>query len=142
VADQKLLISISSPLELVLVCHLKSLSRDDLGTRVQKHIITLHSRGFEPRRILVDPHKTLISLQIAFPGVEIDRAGAGDHLDKVDIKIRWLKEDLPSVVAGLPYHVSKDRLKDFVTYAVSRANLHSTIALNDGECPRVSFTGA
>ena len=126
----------------MLVCHLKSLSRDDLGTGVQKHIITLHSRGFEPRRILVDPHKTLLSLQIAFPGVEIDPAGAGDNLDKVDIKIRWLKEELPSVVAWLPYHVSKDRLKDFVTYAVSRVNLHSTIALNDGECPTVRFTGA
>jgi len=132
IADQNFLISVRSLLELVLACHLKSLSRNDVGTGVQKHINILHSRGYEPKRIMVDLHKTLVSLQNAYPGTVIEPAGAGDHLDKVDIRIRRLKEIMRSVVNGLPYKLSKERLKDLVTYAVSRMNLQSTVALNNG----------
>jgi hypothetical protein len=132
IADQRFLISMSSPLELMLVCHLSSLSRDDVGTGVQKHINTLFSRGFEPKRIMVDTHKMLVSLQNAYPGTVIEPAGAGDHLAKVDIKIRHLKEIMRSVIAGLPYKLS--RLKNLVTHAVSRMNLQRTVVLNDMEC--------
>jgi hypothetical protein len=45
-----------------------------MGAGVQAHINTLRSRGFEPGRILVDPFKSLMALQGAFPGVEIDPA--------------------------------------------------------------------
>jgi hypothetical protein len=73
--------------------------------------------------------------------VEIDDCGVGNHLDKVDSKIRWVKEMVRAVIAGLPYRFSRERLKDLVTYTVSRINLKRTMSLTDNVCPRVKFTG-
>jgi hypothetical protein len=67
--------------------------------------------------------------------------GAGDHLDKVDTRIRRLKELMRLVIADLPYHLPKDRVKDLVTYAVARLNIRSTKALNGEKSPRVRLTG-
>jgi hypothetical protein len=75
-----------TPLGLLLVCHLQSQSAQELGQGVQKHLNTLRSRGFDGKKISVDPHKSFESLQGSFPGVETDPSGAGDHLDKIDIK--------------------------------------------------------
>jgi len=142
ILDHRFLVGVSSPLELLLVCHIRSLSSSDLGTGVQKHFNTFRSRGFEPKRLYIDPHKSLVALQTSFPGVEVDITGAGDHLDKVDIRIRFLKEMMRSIIAGLPFRLGRDWLKGLVTYAVSRMNLRSTLALNDMECPRIRFTRA
>jgi len=89
----------------------------------------------------VDPHKALAALQGFFPGTEVDVSGAGDHLDKVETKIRRIKELMRSVIAGLPYKLPKKRLKDLVTYAVCRTNIKSTASLNNNVSRRVRFTG-
>jgi hypothetical protein len=135
IVGQPFLISVSSPLELTIVCYVSSLNKTDLGTGVQQHINTLRSRGFEPRAILVNPHKSLASLVGALPGTEIDPSGAGDHLDKVNTKIRRVKEIMWSIVTGLPFTLAKERFKNLVTYAVSRINLKSTLALTSNQCP-------
>jgi len=140
-AGQKLLVSISKPLGLLLVQPLQSLSRDSLGKSLQAQLNTLRSRGFDARRLYVDPHKTLASLQGQYPGVEIDLSGAGDHLNMIDTKIRQMKEIMRAVIDGLPYKLSRDRVKDLATYAVNRMNLKSTEGLISNESPRVRFTG-
>jgi hypothetical protein len=58
----KFLVSISSPLELLMICHVKALDKESIGVGVQSHILLLRSRGFIPWRIFVDTHKTLASL--------------------------------------------------------------------------------
>jgi len=141
VVGQKFLVSVSSPLEVLLVKHVANLSVASLGAGVQSHINTLCSRGFEPMRVMIDPHKSLVALQNAFPGVEIDPSGVGDHLDKIDTKIKRLKELMRSVIADLPYKLPKERIKDLVIYAVSRINIRSTKALNSEASPRVRLTG-
>jgi hypothetical protein len=141
VAGQKFLVSVSSPLELLMTYHIGSQSTQELGNALQQHINTLRSRGFEPRRVLVDPHSPLVKLRGSYPGVEVDPVGAGDHLDKIDSKIHRVKEVARSVVAGLPYKLPQKHVKDLITYTVSRVNLRSTSALNTQACPRVRFTG-
>jgi len=141
VAKEKFLVSISSPLELLLVYHLKTQSAQELGHALQQHVNTLSSRGFKAKRVLVDPHSTLVSLRGGFPGAEIDPVGAGNHLDKLDTKIRQLKELIRSVIPGLPYKLPTEQVKDLVTYAVSCMNLCSTDGFNTNVCPRVRFTG-
>jgi hypothetical protein len=101
----------------------------------------LRSRGFEAKKVMVDPHKSFQALQGSFPGVEIDPTRAGDHLDKIDTKIRRLKELMRSVISGIPYRLAKERIKDLVTYSVCRMNLRGTDMLVSNECPRVRFTG-
>jgi hypothetical protein len=91
VAGEKFLVSISKPLGLLLVKPLSSQAVEEVGSVLQQHINTLRSRGLMPRVIYVDPHKSLVALQGKYPGVEIDPAGAGDHLDEIDTKIRRLK---------------------------------------------------
>jgi hypothetical protein len=140
IAKEKFLISISSPLELLLIYHIKKQSAQKLGHALQQHVNTLYSRGFEPKCVLVDPHSMLVSLRGGFPGREIDPVGAGNHLDKLDTKIRRLKELIHSVISGLLYKLPMEWVKDLVTYAVSRMNLHSTDGLNTNVCPRVHFT--
>ena len=73
--------------------------------------------------------------------MEIDPAGAGDHLDEIDMKIHRLKELMRSVVAGFPYPLGKDLVKDLVTYAISRSNLKASKGIESNVCPRVRFTG-
>jgi len=141
VARQKFLVSVSSPLELLMTYHIESQSTQELDNALQQHINTLRSRGFKPRRVLVDPHSSLVKLIGSYPGIEIDPVGAGNHLDKIDSKIRRVKELARSVVAGLPYKLPSERVKDLITYTVSRINLRSTSALNRPACPRVRFTG-
>ena len=138
-AGQKLLVSISKPLGLLLVQPVQSLSRDSLGKSLQAHLNTLRSRGFDAR--YVDPHKSLVSLQGQYPGVEIDPSGVGDHLNMIDTKIRRMKEIMRAVIDRVPFKLSKDRLKDLATYAVNRMNLKSTEGLISNESPRVRFTG-
>jgi hypothetical protein len=116
---ERFLISVSSPLELTIASHLKSLSRNKLGEAMQAQFQLLRSRGFEPVRMLVDPQKALAALRNAFPGIEFDESGAGDHLGKVDAKIRRLKEMIQSVLAGLPYSLPKARIKDLVNFVVN-----------------------
>jgi hypothetical protein len=46
IASEKFLISVSSPLELLMTYHVKDLSKDSLGKGIQSHVSTLRSRGF------------------------------------------------------------------------------------------------
>ena len=139
VEKQKFLISIVSPLELVLQSPMSSDTANQMGIGLQTHLNTLRSRGFNVTRVICDPEFS--TLQGMFPGVEIDCTGAGDHVGKIDIRIRRLKETNRSVIAGLPYNLPINNVKDLVAYATSRMNVKRTSALSDNVCPRVKFTG-
>ena len=70
----------------------------------------------------------------------MDISGTGNHLPKIDAKIRQVKETAKEVVAGLPYKLPKVRVKDQFTYVINSINTRRTSALNDNICPRVRFT--
>ena len=71
----------------------------------------------------------------------MDISGAGDHLPKVDSKIRRIKETYRSVKHGLVYTLPDFMVKDLVTYCVCRLNVRRTKALQNNVCARVRFTG-
>jgi hypothetical protein len=121
--------------------HLISQSKPRLGEGLQAHINLLRSFGFDARMVIVDPLKGLVGLKGSFPGVEINPTGAGDHLHKVDAKIRRIKETARSIISGLPYMLPKTRVKDLVTFVVNRLNTRRTKALNDNVSPRTKLTG-
>jgi Reverse transcriptase (RNA-dependent DNA polymerase). len=135
------LISVASPLELTISSVLTSQKLGGLGQALQVQINLLRSRGFDCDLVIVDPLKSLKNLDGSFPGVTIDATGAGDHLPKVDARIRRIKENARSILAGLPYSLPKNRIKDLVTYVVNRMNTRRTTALSDNVCPRAKFTG-
>jgi hypothetical protein len=141
VAQQKMLVSVSKPLGLTLSIPVISITNSGLGKCMQAHINMLQSRGFKPVRIYFDPAKVLHALEGSFLGIEVNTSGAGDHLNQVDTKIRRIKELMRAVLAGLPYKLSRERIKNLVNYAVSRTNLKRTQGLIATESPRVRFTG-
>ena len=103
VAGRKYLISLVTPLQVVLVVPVTSLSREALGRVMQQHLDLVRMFGFEVRIIFVDPFKSLVGLRGSIPGVEVQPTGAGDHLPKLDIRIRRLKEMARSVLSALDY---------------------------------------
>eukprot|EP00557_Chaetoceros_sp_GSL56_P005694 CAMPEP_0176500028 /NCGR_PEP_ID=MMETSP0200_2-20121128/13286_1 /TAXON_ID=947934 /ORGANISM="Chaetoceros sp., Strain GSL56" /LENGTH=1532 /DNA_ID=CAMNT_0017898575 /DNA_START=170 /DNA_END=4768 /DNA_ORIENTATION=+ len=141
VNEETFLVSIATPLELLITSHVTSQSKPKLGESLQSHINLLRSYGFDVSLVRVDPQKALAGLKGNFPGVEIDAGGAGDHLPKIDAKIRRIKETCRSIIAGLPYSLPRNRVKDLVTYVVNRINTRRTTSLADNVCPRSKLTG-
>ena len=92
VGGEKFVVSLSEPLNLIIVAHVKTLGQITLGHAIQGHLDILNMFGFRARMIRVDPLKALAALYGRFHGVEIDISGAGDHLPTVDIRIRRIKE--------------------------------------------------
>ena len=87
------LIATSEPLQLTfLQCPIASETQNQLGLALQGHLDFLQSRNFVPTIVYTDPAKAFRGLVTSFPGVTIDIGGAGDHLAKVDAKIRRIKE--------------------------------------------------
>ena len=71
----------------------------------------------------------------------IDIVGAGDHLHKVDARIRRLKEMMRCVIDDLPYSLPVLKRYDLVIYVTSRKNSRKKKALSDNVSSRVKFTG-
>ena len=76
--------------------------------------------------VYTDLAKAFRGLVTSFPGVTIDIGGAGDHLAKVDAKIRRIKEVYQSVKHGLAWPLPSIMVKDLIEYAVSQINVKRT----------------
>ena len=137
----KYLITVCEPLQLVLQTPIDSEGKTQLGLALQGHLSILRERGFIPTVVYADPQSAFRSLTGSFPGVVIDITGAGDHVPKVDAKIRRIKELCRSVKESLPWKIPKNMQKDLVAYAVGRINIRRTTAINLNICPKVLFTG-
>ena len=102
---QIFLVTTCEPLQLTLQCPIPSESQNQLGLALQGQLSILRSRNFIPTIVYVDPAKGWQGLTTAFPGVTIDLGGAGDHLAKVDAKIRRNKELYRSVKSTLAWNL-------------------------------------
>ena len=126
VKEQSYLITLAEPLFLLIQTRVARETTECLGEALESQMQILRSKGFRPVRVYVEPQRALTALSGKFPGVEIDVSGAGDHLDKLDIRIRRIKETIRSVNAGLPWKRPDAQVKDIVAYAVSRINVRKT----------------
>jgi hypothetical protein len=126
-------VTVSEPMQLVMVNSIRSEDTESLGEALQDPL--------KPEIMYVDPASGLMSPRTQFPGVVIDPCGAGDHVPKIDIHIRRLKEMYHRVKAGLPWTLPRSQVKDLMMYCVSCVNLRRTSALDGTVCPKVLFTG-
>jgi hypothetical protein len=101
----KFFISVADPLQLLIVSHLKDETGNSLGEALQSQLEILRECDFTPNMVYVDPASALMSLRGQFPGVVVDPSGAGDHVPKVDIRIRQIKEMYRTVKSGLPWNL-------------------------------------
>ena len=135
------LISVCEPLGLTIQSHLERETTELAGKALQAHISLLRGYGYEPRFVEVDPAKCLAALRGSFPGVEIEVGGAGDHLPKVDARIRRVKEDCRAILHGLPFELPTELIKDLVVYGVSRKNTRRSSSNSSNVCSRTRLTG-
>jgi len=141
VAGAKFMVSLSSPLQIVLMVPTPSLSKIALGRALQQHIDLLRMFKFNARIVFVDPFKSLVGLRGTIPGVEVQATGAGDHLPKLDIRIRRIKEMARAVLNGLDYKLPLSFINQLITFCLSRINVMTTSSLTGNWCPRVRMTG-
>jgi hypothetical protein len=130
-------VSVAEPMQLIMINHIKSEDAESLGGALQDQLNLLRERNFSPQLVYVDPASGLMNLRTQFPGVVIDPCGAGDHVSKIDIRIRRLKEMYRTVKAGLPWVLPKSRVKDLMIYCLSHMNIQRTSALDGTVCPRI-----
>ena len=136
------LASVVSPLELVLVTPIDNEKVQTLGAALESQFAILRTKGFVIRELHVDPHQSLVRLVNQLPGVTVIVVGAGDHVGKVERKIRSIKDRIRSVVADLAFKLPGKLVKDVVMYAVNRINLQPySGGGHHGLSPRVLFTG-
>ena len=141
VAGAKFMIALCSPLQIVLVIPTPSMSMAVLGKSMQHIIDIIRMFGFNVRIAFVDPFKSLVGLRGSIPGVEVQSTGAGDHLPKLDIRIRRVKEMARAVLNGLDYKLPLSFVNQLVTFCVCRINVMTTSSLTGNWCPRVRLTG-
>jgi hypothetical protein len=134
-------VSVADPLQLLVITHLKDETANSLGEVLQGQLELMRERAFEPVMVHVDPASALMILRGQFPGVVVDPSGAGEHVPKVDIRIRRIKEMYRTVKADLPWVLPSTRVKDLMTYCVNQLNLCTTSALHGTLCPRVLCMG-
>jgi hypothetical protein len=137
----KYLVSVSEPLQLTLQTPVAHESQMVQGMALQSQLEVYRSRGFQAVRVYVDPQSTFQSLTTKYPGIVIDPSGAGDHVLKVDAKIRRLKEVYRGVKEDLPRKLPLVLAKDLVASCVARQNVQFTSAINQHVVPKVLFTG-
>jgi len=73
--------------------------------------------------------------------VEVQVTCAGDHLPKLDIRIRCVKEMARAVLNGLDYKLPLSLVSQLITFCVCRINVMTTSSLTGNWCPRVRMTG-
>jgi hypothetical protein len=66
-------ISVTDPLQLLLVSHLKDGTANSMGESLQGQLETLREHNFEPVMVYVDPASALMTLRGQFPGVRSGR---------------------------------------------------------------------
>ncbi len=94
----------------------------------------LRGRGFRIIEIITDLQRSLVGIS----GVKC--TGDGDHIAKLDIRVRRLKVLVRSVASGLRFKIPGNLVQDLVSYAVNRINTRRSGSIST-ESPRVKFTG-
>ena len=136
------LVSLADPLGLLISTVLKSVDIKSLVAAFHGQSNLLASRGFAVMKVFIDPQPGHRSIDGSIPGIEFDVGGSGDHSDRVDQKIRRVKECVRSVHSGLPWPMPRMFLSDIVSYAVARLNnLRPHRVQGSNVSPRVAFTG-
>ena len=140
VRNQPYLVSTIVPLDLTMVSDLWNQSEKSFHEAVSGKLDAIRSRGFTVSDLYVDPQMGLANLKGKLGSVAVDVCGAGDHVERAEVKNKLIKERYRCCFSDLPYELPAALVKDLVFYTVKRINLqpgpHSR-----GVSPIVQFTG-
>ena len=135
------LVTLAEPLGLLMSLPLKSTSALEIGIAVLSQVKELRAHGYEPTVMYCDAQPGFAALRGQIQGIEIDVAGAGDHLDRIDAKIRRVKEIARSITGGLPWELPNFMIKDLVGHVITLTNMKRNTSSGNKVAARVAFSG-
>ena len=133
----------SVPLGLRMATAIPNKSKNTLQAVLKKHINSYNNYGFNVPELRFDSEKGVFALVdgIEVLGTIISPASSGEHVPVIERAQRTIKERVRSVMASLPFKVSRFLLPYLVLYVVSRLNLLPDSAYGDKLSPKERFTG-
>lgn len=132
VNDECFLVTVSRPIDLVLVHHLASYgastnkSKNLIKTALLKTLATYRSEGFHINEIICDAESSFLALEneINAYGARLNHNLSSSHMTAIiDRKIRFIKDRARSVLHSLQFPLPKIFLKWLIFFVVSRINL-------------------
>jgi hypothetical protein len=137
------LISISTPMNLLLSTSLDSRSKEDIAEAIISQVNTYKSEGFIVKMIECDGEGGIIVAKdlLAENGVTLNKCAAGQHVPTAERSIRTIKERIRSILASLPYNVPKSFMKYLVNFVIMKINSLPKTTLLSKTSPREVFTG-
>jgi hypothetical protein len=138
------LVSVSTPLGLVMGCHLSN-SRNTtvIGKALNDQINAYRAEKFEPRTVLTDGEGGInaFASELNRQGIKVNPTGAGQHVPVVENKIRQIKERVRACLSALPYTLPSSLLIFLVYFCISRMNMMPSGTRVDSISPREGFLG-
>ena len=124
------LISVTNPLEYVMISKLSRKNNSSLWMNLESNINHITKYGFKITMIRVDGEAAINTLnfesKLALLGIILDSTGAGEAVAVVERKIRHVKEKVRAVVNTLPFSLTELLEGWLVRYAVNRIDLVPT----------------
>lgn len=142
-AGEAFLVSVSSPLHMVMATHLRSRSTQDVKKALFQHLASYSSEDFLIKTIFTDGEGAIAALQTELnaAGIAVNTTAAGMHVPIVERMNRTIKERVRSILASLPYSLPHAMLPYAVLYAVRCINMAPTKGRKDRVSPREAFIG-
>ena len=127
------LITVAKPLEHMLATCIESRDTASLRKAVRSHLAFYSSRRIPTPLMYSDNEGGIVALQteLAASGIQLITAGPGMHVHVVERAIRYVKEGVRSVHAGLPYVCPRAIFKQLVPFVAQRLNLFPSSTRTD-----------
>eukprot|EP01040_Poterioochromonas_malhamensis_P013796 gene13796-15214_t len=137
------LISISTPMNLLLATSLDSRAKEDIAPAIINHINTYKSEGFTVKMVLCDGEGGIIVAKelLNENGVILNLSPSSQHVPSVERSIRTIKERMRCILASLPFRVPKSFMKHLVNYVINKINSLPKSTVVSNISPREIFTG-
>ena len=127
------LITVAKPLEHILASSIESRDTATLRKVLRTHLAFYSSRRIHTPILYSDNEGGIVALQteLAADGIQLINSGPGMHVHIVERAIRYIKEGVRSIHAGLPYACPRAIFKHLIPFVALRLNMFPSSLRND-----------
>ena len=135
------LVSVSSPLQLLMVNHCGDKSTDSVKAALLNHISLYKGQDYQVKMILCDGEGAVQAMRqdLNEIGIAVNIAGPQQHVPLVEVKIREIKERVRCHIAALPFRLPDVLTAHLVSFCVSTINMFPTRSSVNRLSPREQF---
>jgi hypothetical protein len=130
IEDQHFLISLTRPLDLLTIDHMKysSKTKDNIKVHLFNHINVISGEGFLVNEVKSNAESSFVAMKndLNRIGVKLTIGTPGNKNTTIlalDRRIKTLKERIRCILHDLDYHLPQILLKECVAYVIQRMNL-------------------